>query len=81
MCNMWVVVCELLDVFFASGVVQLTGIGRQSLDAAPNGKILIGLNFISGEQSLVVKIFNATGLPAMDTNGFSDPYVKWYVAL
>ncbi|XP_071945819.1 rabphilin-3A-like isoform X3 [Antedon mediterranea] len=40
------------------------------------GKILISLKYISSKQQLLVGIVRCAGLASMDSNGYSDPYVK-----
>ncbi|XP_070203973.1 rabphilin-3A-like [Littorina saxatilis] len=43
------------------------------------GKILLSLRFVTAKQSLVVRIVRCAELASMDTNGYSDPYVKVYL--
>ncbi|XP_070571491.1 double C2-like domain-containing protein beta isoform X9 [Ptychodera flava] len=43
------------------------------------GKILTYLKYFSRQQQLLVGIVRCAGLAAMDTNGYSDPYVKVYL--
>lgn len=45
------------------------------------GKILLSLRYALAKQSLYVRIIRCAELAAMDTNGYSDPYVKVYVFL
>lgn len=40
------------------------------------GKILISLKFSNQKQGLIVGIIRCAQLAAMDSNGYSDPYVK-----
>ncbi|XP_033120144.1 double C2-like domain-containing protein beta isoform X2 [Anneissia japonica] len=40
------------------------------------GKVLISLKYVSSKQQLLVGIVRCAGLAAMDSNGYSDPYVK-----
>lgn len=40
------------------------------------GKILLSLRFWSQRQALIVGIIRCANLPALDSNGFSDPFVK-----
>ena len=40
------------------------------------GKILLSLRFVTAKQCLHVRIIRCAELAAMDTNGYSDPYVK-----
>ncbi|XP_071502025.1 rabphilin-3A-like [Diadema antillarum] len=47
--------------------------------AGERGKLLIGLKYINVRQTLVVSIIRGAGLAAMDSNGYSDPYVKVYL--
>ena len=46
----------------------------------PNpGRIELALHYLSKQGKLVVGIIRCSGLKALDPNGYSDPYVKWYV--
>ncbi|XP_065191521.1 rabphilin-1-like [Sycon ciliatum] len=58
---------------------ELARLERLLPESAPYGKVLISLNFLSVEEVLLVNIVRAAGLPAMDTNGLADPYVKCYL--
>lgn len=40
------------------------------------GKILVSLKFSTHKQALIVGIIRCAELAAMDSNGYSDPYVK-----
>ncbi|XP_041349378.1 double C2-like domain-containing protein beta isoform X1 [Gigantopelta aegis] len=46
---------------------------------AIRGKILLSLRYSTTKQSLIVRILRCAELAAMDTNGYSDPYVKVYL--
>lgn len=46
---------------------------------AIRGKILLSLRYVVAKQSLVVRIIRCAELAAMDSNGYSDPYVKVYL--
>lgn len=43
------------------------------------GKVLITLTYVVSKQVLVVGIVRCASLASMDTNGYSDPYVKVYL--
>ena len=43
------------------------------------GRIELALHYLSKQGKLAVGIIRCSGLLAMDPNGYSDPYVKWYV--
>lgn len=43
------------------------------------GKILLTLRYDTSKQRLTVRIVRCAELAAMDTNGYSDPYVKVYL--
>ncbi|KAK3737476.1 hypothetical protein QZH41_008354, partial [Actinostola sp. cb2023] len=43
------------------------------------GRIQLSLRYNPSRSMLFVGIVRCSGLAAMDTNGYSDPYVKWYV--
>lgn len=40
------------------------------------GRILVSLLYSSAKEQLVVGILRCAGLAAMDSNGYSDPFVK-----
>ena len=42
------------------------------------GVIQVALEYLSDQKRLVVGILQAAGLAPMDSNGLSDPFVKWY---
>ncbi|PVD31713.1 hypothetical protein C0Q70_07131 [Pomacea canaliculata] len=46
---------------------------------AIRGKILLSLKYATAKQSLLVRIIRCAELAAMDSNGYSDPYVKVYL--
>lgn len=46
---------------------------------ADPGRIELALHYLSKQGQLVVGIIRCSGLKALDPNGYSDPYVKWYV--
>ena len=43
------------------------------------GKLLLSLRYAVGKQILYVRVMRCAELAAMDSNGYSDPYVKVYV--
>ncbi|XP_065324465.1 rabphilin-3A-like isoform X1 [Gordionus sp. m RMFG-2023] len=43
------------------------------------GKILVSLKYSTSKQCLIVGIVRCAGLAAMDSNGYSDPFVKVYL--
>ena len=45
------------------------------------GRLLLSLMYSVKRQALVVGIVRCAALPAMDHDGFSDPYVKMYISL
>ncbi|XP_020711675.2 rabphilin-3A isoform X2 [Athalia rosae] len=48
-------------------------------DLSPRGRILVTLSYSTRRRALLVNVSRAVNLPAMDTNGFSDPFVKLYL--
>lgn len=47
-------------------------------DSEERGRILISLMYNSQRSSLIVGVVRCAHLAAMDTNGYSDPFVKMY---
>ncbi|GFO08698.1 double c2-like domain-containing protein beta [Plakobranchus ocellatus] len=43
------------------------------------GKLLLSLRYVTSKQILYVRIIRCAELAAMDSNGYSDPYVKVYL--
>ncbi|WAR01148.1 DOC2B-like protein [Mya arenaria] len=43
------------------------------------GKVLLALKYSTAKQALVVGVIRCSGLAAMDSNGYSDPFVKLYL--
>ena len=43
------------------------------------GRLLLSLRYSTHKQALIVGIVRCAALAAMDSNGYSDPYVKMYV--
>ena len=52
---------------------------RSCTDTEYLGKVQYELRYDFNTQTLIVKIIQATELPAMDMGGVSDPYVKVYL--
>ena len=46
------------------------------LENHERGRILVGLCYNSSKNKFIVTIARCAGLAAMDSNGYSDPYVK-----
>lgn len=53
---------------------------KESPTAGPSlGRIQLALNYASARNTLLVTVVRCSGLAAMDSNGYSDPYVKCYL--
>lgn len=50
-------------------------------DSEERGRILISLMYNSEQSRLIVGVIRCAHLAAMDSNGYSDPFVKMYVPL
>lgn len=48
-------------------------------DSEERGRILVSLMYNSQQSRLVVGVVRCAHLAAMDSNGYSDPFVKVYV--
>ncbi|KAL4223051.1 Double C2-like domain-containing protein beta [Mactra antiquata] len=58
---------------------QLPSEKEDDLMESDRGKILLSLKYSTSKQALIVGIVRCSALAAMDSNGFSDPYVKLYL--
>ncbi|WKY00483.1 hypothetical protein Q1695_014937 [Nippostrongylus brasiliensis] len=56
--------------------VQPDGVAAAELDTRSYGEIRLRVEYDFAQTKLSVTILDAHGLPAMDRNGMSDPYVK-----
>lgn len=48
-------------------------------DSEERGRILVSLMYSSQQGRLIVGVVRCAHLAAMDSNGYSDPFVKVYV--
>lgn len=48
-------------------------------DSEERGRILVSLTYNSQQSRLIVGVVRCAHLAAMDSNGYSDPFVKVYV--
>lgn len=63
--------CNLLCVFVR---VQI----NEGDDSEERGRILVSLMYNSQQSRLIVGVVRCAHLAAMDSNGYSDPFVKVY---
>ena len=52
---------------------------EDELSENDRGRILLALRYDTKQQKLYVRIVRCAQLAAMDSNGYSDPFVKMYV--
>lgn len=50
-------------------------------DSEERGRVLVSLTYNSQQGRLIVGVVRCAHLAAMDSNGYSDPFVKVYVVL
>ncbi|XP_073257470.1 rabphilin-3A-like isoform X2 [Porites lutea] len=74
--------CVALKVFHSkpSQSLKRSLISRAHESPEPNlGRLQLSLKYKTQKNQLVVGIIRCAGLAAMDSNGYSDPYVKCYL--
>lgn len=52
---------------------------KEGEDSEERGRILVSLTYNSQQSRLMVGVVRCAHLAAMDSNGYSDPFVKVYV--
>lgn len=51
---------------------------NEAEDSEERGRILVSLTYSSQQGRLIVGVVRCAHLAAMDSNGYSDPFVKMY---
>lgn len=54
---------------------------EETEDPGDRGRILLSLLYDTNKKQLTVGVIRCAALAAMDSNGYSDPYVKLFVIL
>jgi hypothetical protein len=54
---------------------------EETEDLGDRGRILLSLLYDTNKKQLTVGVIRCAALAAMDSNGYSDPYVKLFVIL
>ena len=88
----WILCFSDLTVYinFASECIELAlqNLHRFLLQLAEDeasgderGRVLLSLSYSSTQQKLTIGVVRCAQLPSMDSNGYSDPFVKMWVLL
>ena len=51
---------------------------REGVESEEKGRILLTISYSAQDCALTIGVDRAVDLPAADSSGLADPYIKWY---
>ena len=51
---------------------------REGVESVEKGRILLTISYSAQDCALTIGVDRALDLPAADSSGLADPYIKWY---